>query len=86
LIHYLLDNFNISLDYDEISNVSMTTFSPSILKLIPEVEYIVSINNIDYTLIAQEKLDGNKKIVFIGNETLNEIESLPFLIEYEYNI
>ena len=64
----------------------MTTFSPSILKLIPEVEYIVSINNIDYTLIAQEKLDGNKKIVFIGNETLNEIESLPFLIEYEYNI
>ena len=86
MIHFLLTNQNIELTYDEISKISSQSFSPAILELTSNTEYIVLFNEVEYTLIAQEKINDTKTIVFIGNEFLvQDTNKPPFLIQYVYD-
>lgn len=86
MIHFLLTDQNINLIYDEISKISSQSFSPAILELTSNTEYIVSFNGVEYTLIAQEKVNDTKTIVFIGNEFLvQDTNKPPFLIQYVYD-
>lgn len=86
MIQTILNNYSIDLIYDENNQFSKQSFSPAILELVSGIEYIVTFNEITYSLIAQEKINDTRKIIFIGNEFLDQDENKPaFLIQYIYD-